>query len=72
MIKCTSLPLRYSRHMLAYENEAVFFTYSYITNSQTTENKAIRKKGTDSSAGSAGIEQGEMVSNYKRGNLDRI
>lgn len=58
--------------MLAYENEAVFLTYSYITNSQTTENKAIRKKGTESLAGSVGIGQGEMVSNYKRGDLDWI
>lgn len=42
MIKCTPLPLCYSRHKLAYENEAVFLTYSYITtNSQTTENKAM-------------------------------
>lgn len=42
MIKCTPLTPSYSRHKLAYENEAVFLTYSYITtNSQTTENKAM-------------------------------
>jgi len=29
-------------------------------------------KGTDSLAGSAGIRQGEMGSNYKRGDLDWI
>ena len=33
---------------------------------------AVRMKGTDSLAGSAGIRQGETVSNYKRGDLDWI
>lgn len=49
--------------MLAYENEAVFLTYSYITNSQTTENKAIRKKGTESLARSGVTGQREMAPN---------
>lgn len=36
MIKCTVPHIPYSRHKLTYENEAVFFAYSYITpNSQT-------------------------------------
>lgn len=40
MIKCTVSRLPYSRHKLTYENEAVFFAYSYITtNSQTRANK---------------------------------
>ena len=30
---------------------------------------AVRKKGTDSLAGSAVITQGEMVSHYRRGDL---
>lgn len=42
MIKHTPLTPCYSRHKLAYENQAVFLTYSYITtNSQTTGNKAM-------------------------------
>jgi len=32
----------------------------------------IRKKGTDSLAGSAVIGKGEMVSNKKRGDLDWV
>lgn len=40
MIKCTVSRLPHSRHKLTYENEAVFFAYSYITtNSQTRANK---------------------------------
>ena len=40
MIKCAVSRLPYSRHKLTYENEAVFFAYSYITtNSQTRANK---------------------------------
>ena len=40
VIKCTVSRLPYSRHKLTYENEAVFFAYSYITtNSQTRANK---------------------------------
>ena len=40
MMKCTVPWIPYSRHKLTYENEAVFFAYSYITtNSQTRVNK---------------------------------
>ena len=40
MIKCTVSRLPYSRHKVTYENEAVFFAYSYITmNSRTRANK---------------------------------
>lgn len=40
MMKCTATRIPYSRRKLTYENEAVFFAYSYITtNSQTRANK---------------------------------
>lgn len=46
MIKCTVPRLPYSRHKLTYENEAVFFAYSYITtNSQTRANTLCYSAG---------------------------